>query len=315
MEKVDGLGVVVTRQLATEDKYRIRVDMLTKRAETALGRPATLLEVILCLAAEDDEYRPATIRQYYAALTMVVDEAVERGDLNALSERTHRDGLACRPRPRPKHAEPRTSAKKRKSFKKVELHRVCKFLLGRGKLEDRLLALLLIHGVFLGMRPSEYSDADLQGSLLVIHSRKATNGRSLGEYRELDLSDVPEGELSSLYRLIETFATASQGHLERLLDRLGARLRRACHRVGVVPFALYTMRHQAIANMKRAGKTAVEIAAAVGHGGLGTSGESYARRSAGWQNAATVRASQDIIAKAEKKVSPKAAQAPRPKIR
>ena len=36
----------------------------------------------------------------------------------------HRDALACRPRPRPKTVEPRTSAKKLKHVDKVLLHRV-----------------------------------------------------------------------------------------------------------------------------------------------------------------------------------------------
>lgn len=316
MEKVDGLGVVVTRQPATEDKYRIRVDMLTKQAETALGRPATLLEVILYLAAQDAEYRPATIRQYYAALTMVVDEAVGRGELNSLGEHAHREALECRPSPRPKHAEPRTSAKKRKSVEKAELHRVCTFLLARRKIEDMLLALILVHGVFLGLRPSEYSDADLQGSLLVIHSRKTTNGRGLVEFRELDLSDVSEAELASLHRLIEAFATASKGDLKRLIDRLGRRLRCACRRVGVEPFALYTTRHQLVANMKAAGKTVAEMAAVLGHGGLRTASEKYAGRSTGWKDVPTVKPTAEMVNKAEEKASPpQPPKPPKPKFR
>ncbi|SFV38803.1 hypothetical protein SAMN05216456_3625 [Devosia crocina] len=316
MEKVDGLGRAVTRQSTTEEEYRKRLDMLTRRAETSKGREATLLEVILCLGTQDDEYRPASIRKYYAALAWAVDKAVERGDLDDVSEHAHRQALASRPRPRPKTAEPRTSARKRKQVDKWELHRVGKFLLTRGTIEDKLLVLLLVHGVFLGLRPSEYSDADLQGSLLVVRTRKATNGRGLGEFRELDLSGISHQEQASIHRLIESFATASQGELARLLDRLGGRLRRACRRVGVEPFALYTTRHQAIANMKAAGKSAAEIAAAVGHGSLRTAGKAYARRSSGWKLEATVRASQDMVDRADEKASPplKLSEALRPKL-
>lgn len=304
MEKRDGLGAVVTRQLATEEEYGERLDMLTRRAEAYLGRQVTLLEVIIYLGVQHDVYRPSSIRKYFAALTWAVDEGVARGELDDLSESIHRDALACRPRPRPKTADPRTSAKKRKSFDRAELHRVCTHLLKRGKIEDKLLVLLLVHGVFLGLRPSEYSDADLQGSLLVIRTRKATNGRGLGEFRELDLSDISYAELASLHRLIEAFGTANQGELGHLLDRLGGRLRRACRRVGVEPFALYTTRHQAVANMKAAGRTIAEMAAVLGHGGVRTSGKSYAGRSHGWNDVPTVQATAEMVIKAQEKAAP-----------
>lgn len=316
MEKRDGLGAVVTRQLATEDEYGKRLDMLTRRAAAGLGRQVTLLEVIIYLGAQHGEYRPSSIRKYFAALTWAVDEAVARRELDDQSESIHRDALACRPRPRPKTAEPRTSAKKRKSVEKAELHRVCTFLLKRGKIEDMLLGLLLVHGVFLGLRPSEYSDADLQGSLLVVRTRKATNGRGLGEFRELDLSDVSEAELASLHRLIEAFGTASRGELEHLLDRLGGRLRRACRRIGVAPFALYTTRHQVVANMKAASRTIAEMAAVLGHGGLRTSGKSYAGRSNGWKEVPTVQATTEMVIKAlEKAFAPRVSQEPKQKFR
>ena len=240
---------------------------------------------------------------YYAALTFAVDEAVALGELDMANGLAHRDALASRPRPRPDDAERRTSARKRKNVTKMELYLVCTFLLQRGKADDKLLVLLLVHGVFLGLRPSEYSDADLQNSLLVMHTRKATNGRGLGEFRELDLSDISSGELASIHRLITDFAAASRDELARLLDMLGARLRRACLRVGIEPIALYTTRHQAIANMKSAGRSAVEIAAAVGHSSPRKAGRSYARRSSGWKQAPTARATQDMIAKAEQKLS------------
>jgi hypothetical protein len=316
MEKIDGLGLVVTRQVATEEEYRKRVDMLTRRAEAYLGRQVTLLDVIVCLGGQHEEFKPASIRQYYSALTWAVDEAAARGELGYASEFAYRDALACRPRPRPKKAEPRTSAKKRKDFDKVELHRVCSFLRERGKVEDKLLFLLLVHNLFLGMRPSEYSDADLQGTLLVIRTRKATNGRGLGDYRELDLSNLSEGEIASIHRLVADFGAASQGEQGRLLDRLGARLRRACRRLGIAPIALYTTRHQAIATMKAADKSIAEIAAILGHRGLRTAGKNYAGRRAGWKDVPTVRASQDMITKAEEKALPKKPAKPlKPKFR
>lgn len=304
METIDGLGQVVTKLEQTLEEYRERVSTLTRQASGQLGHQASLLETINFLAHRHDEYKPASLRKFFAALTLAVDEAVARGEFAGHQERAHRDALATRPRPRPSGAEPRTSARKRKQFSKADLHAVCTFLLKRGKPDDKLLVLLLVHGVFLGLRPSEYSDADMQGCMLVIRSRKVTNGRGLGEFRELDLSDILEAEIDSIHRLIADFATAGQGELELLLDRLGSRLRRACKRLGIKSIALYTTRHQAIANMKKAGKTAREIAAAVGHKSLLTANKSYAPRSSGWTSAPTARATQDMIAKIEQTAPP-----------
>lgn len=312
MNRVDGFTRVVTRQDGTVEEYRERIEMLTRQASDALGHEASLLETITYLGQRHGEYKPASLRKYFAALTLEVDEAVARGGVSAHQEAVYRYALATRPRPRSNDAEPRTSARKRKGVSKQDLHAVCRFLLMRGKTDDKLLVLLLVHGVFLGLRPSEYSDADMQGSLLVIRSRKITNGRGLGAFRELDLSDISAVEIASIHRLIADFATASQGELELLLDRLGSRLRRACQRLDIKNIALYTTRHQAIANMKAAGKSAAEIAAAVGHGSLYTAGKSYAPRSSGWRQVPTARATQDMIAKIEQKAPIKPLQ---PKIR
>ena len=139
----------------------------------------------------------------------------------------------------------------------------------------------------------------MQGELLVVHSRKTTNGRELAEFRELDLAGISPEEALSTDRLIEDFAAAAQGELGKLLDRLGARLRRACRRLGIQPFALYTARHQAIANLKAAGKSAVEIPAIAGHRSLLTQDKDYAPCRSGWKRAATIRAAPEMEAKLE----------------
>jgi integrase len=181
----------------------------------------------------------------------------------------------------------------------------------RGKPDDLLLVRLLVHGVLLALRPSEYADAALQGQLLIVHSRKTTNNRGLAEFRELDLAGISADEASSIDRLIEDFAKASQGELSKLLDRLCARLRRACRRLGIQPFALYTARHQAIANLKAACKSAVEIAAIAGHRSVLTQDKSYASRRSGWKHVPTIRATPQMEARLEPKAAPYVLTAPK----
>ncbi|MVS97902.1 hypothetical protein [Devosia marina] len=269
------------------------------------------MEAISYLGGRHNEYRPASIRKYYAALAVAVDEALATGAILPKQEAAYRDALKDRPRPRARSAESRTSAKKRKSVSMTEVRTVCRYLWTRGKPDDKLLVRLIKHGVFLGLRPSEYSDADRQGDLLVVRTRKTTNGRGLCAFRELDLVDIAPGEAASLDQLIVDFARASSGDLERLIDRLGARLRRACHHVGLAPFALYTTRHQAIANLKAAGKSAAEIAAVAGHKSLYTAGKAYAGRRSGWKAVPTAKATSAMLAKFEVQPTPQRPWSPK----
>lgn len=178
----------------------------------------------------------------FAALTWAVDDAVDRSVLSVEITDQCREALAKRPQPRPKDAEKRTSARKRKSVAPQELHAVCMFLRERKKADDLLLLLLLINGIVVALRPSEYSDASVQGDLLVVRSRKTTNGRGLGTFRELDLAGLPDGQMETLRRLIDEFGAAAAGDVDRLIDRLGGRLRRVCASLKIAPFALYTAR-------------------------------------------------------------------------
>ncbi|WP_143154494.1 hypothetical protein [Devosia limi] len=303
----------MTQQESTVSEYADRVAMLMRRADEALGRQATLLEAINYLGDLHDEYKPASLRKYFAALTWAVDAAVDLGQLGIEQEAVHRAALSCRPRPRPADAPTRTSAKKRKNVTKDDLGKVCTFLWQRGKLDDRLLVRLLVHGILLVLRPSEYSDAAIEGDLLTVRSRKTTNQRGLGDFRELDLAGISEDETASIEQLIADFATASQEQLDLLIDRLGHRLRRACIRLGIEPCALYTTRHQGIANLKAAGKSAPEIAAIAGHRSTRTANRSYAPRSSGWKHAATIGATVDMIDKVNARATP--LQPASPKIR
>lgn len=163
--------------------------------------------------------------------------------------------LADRPTPRRPEAERRTSAKKRKSLKPLELRAVCEKLPKRARGEDTLLLKLLANNVTFGLRPREYEGALVGEIYLVVQNAKATNGRALSATRELALERLSEGQLKSLQGLIEDMEAAAAGDVVALIDRLGARLRRVCKSLKIVPFSLYTTRHQAIANKRRRHRT------------------------------------------------------------
>lgn len=293
-DRVDGLGVVVTREPSTDRLYGKRVATLTRRATEELGHPAALFDTIECFCLAHEEFKAATIRHYAAALALAIDLAEERGGIDESQAAACRQRLADRPTPRRPEAERRTSAKKRKSLKPSELRAVCEKLRRRARGEDTLLLKLLANNVTFGLRPREYEGALVGEIYLVVQNAKATNGRALSATRELALEGLSKGQLKSLRCLIDDMEAAAAGDVVALIDRLGARLRRVCKSLKIVPFSLYTTRHQAIAN-KKATSSDVEVAAFAGHAAVHTARKHYAPRGAAWKIDKTASPSPEMV--------------------
>ncbi|WP_404406818.1 hypothetical protein [Pelagibacterium halotolerans] len=308
---VDGLGVVVTREETTVALYRKRLKTLQKRAARQFGRTPTLFDTIECFALSHEAFAPATIRQYAAALAWAIEEALERGGLDDEGAAACRERLAQRPAPRSRRAPPRTSARKRKAIGRPELHTVCTALRQRGRPGDVLLLRLLVNGITFGLRPCEFGKSDIQSQLLIVWNAKATNGRALSETREFDLEGLADGQVDSLRTLIADLEVAARGDIPRLIDRLGARLRRICKRLGVAPFSLYAVRHQAIANAKASG-SAEEVAAFAGHASVHTARKFYAPKGKAWAISKTAKPTPDMVARV--RVPCAAGEVPRLKI-
>lgn len=291
---VDGLGLEVTREASTEVLYRKRVATLTLRASASLGRAVTLCEIVDCFCSTHEEFSPATIRNYAAALHFAIGEAEGRGEIGADNAATCRVRLVQRPRPRPRSAETRTSARKAKSVAPQVLHAVCQKLRHRGRQDDRLLVHLLVQNITFGLRPCEYEGARIEELYLVVRSAKATNGRAVSPTRELGLEDLGDHQLQSLNALIANVERAANGDVAALIDRLGARLRRACKSLKVPVFSLYTTRHQAIAN-KKSTSSAEVVAAFAGHVSTYTAVKHYAPKGKAWKIDKTAKPSPRMV--------------------
>jgi len=292
--RVDGLGLEVTREVSTEVLYRKRVATLTLRASAPLGRVAKLCEIVDCFCSAHEEFSPATIRNYAASLHFAVGEAEGDGEISADDAAACRARLTLRPRPRPRSAEKRTSAKKAKSVQPQVLHAVCQKLRRRGRQDDRLLVHLLVQNITFGLRPCEYEGARIEELYLVVRSAKATNGRAPSETRELGLEDLGEHQLQSVKTLIADVERAANGNVAALIDRLGARVRRACKSLKVPVFSLYTTRHQAIAT-KKSTSSAEEVAAFAGHVSTYTAVKHYAPKGKAWKIDKTAKPSPRMV--------------------
>lgn len=146
---------------------------------------------------------------------------------------------------------------------------------------DRLLALWLTSAVLTGLRPSEWKDATLSGTILRVKNGKNTNGRANGDYRHLDLSSVPAENFRALKAFIillskqdyETTYQACRGRLRMVSKQIWPRRKS-------LP-SLYSARHQFRADASANDYSLSEVAALLGHGSNETAMSHYGRKAVG----------------------------------
>jgi hypothetical protein len=275
------------RSAKTDCEYAGRAQQLLSRARDKFPTAPDSLSAFTMLCSEPDwKLRPSSTRSYKAAMVAKIEQDVEAGLLepeSALEEIVKISGLLAKRRGRP---EARTSAKKCIDFTEDEFLLIIDDL--RLRSSDRLdtaLRLFMEVSARLGLRQSEFKRAVLTGRTLVIMNGKHSNGRAPGRTRSISLERMPERLLRATEHLLKEIKllVARYGSVERLCGILSERLARVCKRLGFVRFCLYSCRHLAIATWKRAGFSAVEIAALAGHISTATAWRHYAGAKHGWR--------------------------------
>ena len=133
---------------------------------------------------------------------------------------------------------------------------------------DTVLSMLVKVSPYVGLRPCEWLHATIVGQNLNVLNAKCGNGRALGQMRVIGLSWLPLKIItlvSHLIRQVQLLFAEVGSNWRKILGRLGERLARVCARIGIRRWSLYTTRHVAIANWKRASLSDAEIAALAGH--------------------------------------------------
>lgn len=190
--------------------------------------------------------------------------------------------------------EKRTSARKEKRFPKRDLERVIAYLdhVSRAKragdLRDWLIA-----GVNTGLRPIEWRATALEETgtgdskriWLHVLNAKATNGRGNGLARTIELTDYTPETLRAIRRMSERgLSWFERGEFDEIKGHVSQLLYHVCKKI--FPdrkhlYALYSCRHQFIANMKSL-YPLEEVSALVGHGTDVTTAERYGLRRNSW---------------------------------
>lgn len=269
---------IVSKTPGTKAAYQARANnllVMAKREEAAVEGLADLID---WFGAQHNRWAPATIRQYRAALLYGLEMTVtDTIDTTMLAEHL-RVGPAAR-----ETGPKQTSARKRKSLKREEFTALGDCLQESGHPDDILILGFVAFGAALFLRPIEYLDARIEGSMLVVRNAKATNGRANGSQRERDLTGMETKAIVSLGAFLKRLGEARReaGDWTRLRDRLAARLARVCKKLKIPRVSFYTLRHVGMSTAK-SWMTPLEVAAAAGHGSVRTATSHYAKRRTGW---------------------------------
>lgn len=201
-----------------------------------------------------------------------------------------------------KRKDLQTSANKKKTIKAAHLLKLRDFLKSHAieMKNTKPLHAIIEATLIAGLRPTEWTTAkitqdmteisaltrgvlDYDGGFpaLIVKNAKATNGRSFGTFRGLDLSGI-DGKGLIFIKLAIAYCSGEDDPDFSWKDRYNT-LRVSLynmirfHLPSLKGVSLYTFRHQCIANLKQK-YTPVEVALIVGHLNDTTASEHYARK-------------------------------------
>ncbi|OZB97530.1 hypothetical protein BBP29_16935 [Alteromonas macleodii] len=301
-----------TKADSTIQDYQSRVATLTKRCGLEINDENYYKKLVEQLLSEKSQISTSTWRKKKAALVWYL----EKNNVQHLADSLlaiSSEGAIKKPN--------KTSACKKKHLTKKEEDTIRQELETLHDVGDFWgLQLLPITELILttGLRPIEMKAAKLyinqqelhseiqehlghySGSypVLKIRNAKNTNGRSFGEFRFVDLSEVSQRSILAIRlallhvnkaRTTENDSVSFEDYYEvlrkafsRLVNRLFSDKRKK--------ISLYTYRHQCIANLKSAKTPLSHIAAIVGHGNDLTASEHYGKGRFGRGDAGLVKA-------------------------
>ena len=277
---------VVSKTRQTQAHYMQTAERLARRfmEETGWNMLAAPAEVPAWLMARAHTWKPATWRLNRAALVYWLEQH-EAGALAAQVRALRRpEGVRWQ-------GERRTSARKMKRVPDKDYRALHKYLTkeaAQGQKDAALTLLWLATGIWMGLRPSEWRHAVYaehnDRRLFVVRNAKATNGRSHGRARTLVVDALTDEQIGQARWLADYLGAMSDIEYERCYARCRNCLlaaNKALWPKRKQRITLYSARHQYAANLKKAGATQAEVAAAMGHASTETATEHYGRRVSG----------------------------------
>lgn len=293
-----------TKTPETKTKYLERVKQLINRykKESEYHHDIDYIDMIEWLIILVTTKKPSTKRQYYNAMRFYFEVNGLYAEIEYLN--TTEKFSSYNDWVKKNHKTPKsTSSKKRKSVSRVELKKLKETHRPKNYWE-RVAMTKFLATILTGLRPCEWETAklirihrsnikdlpDIALPILRVKNAKHTNGRSHGEYRHLSLAEFPPPYIDTIKRCIDNVRLRNyqnwkqeisySEYQEKCSDAFSRIYRRAYPRRKTT-IALYSARHQFIADCKFSGMSLFDIAALAGHGSNETATEHYGRKRSG----------------------------------
>ncbi len=292
LQGTDKAGVIRTRDPKTEQDYRKRYAGMERTLARKRQEPhVDVGDVIDDLCARAPKLAPRSYYLYRAAIFQILrdkflSKEISMEKVKALAERLRR------PIERTNSAEGERKTQRRgrrQHLGAATCSTLATILRAHPSGTAQNLSEMLQYGPEIGVRPSEFFGAQLNGRTLIVRAAKVSpqNGRGLRAERPLELQDFSDLDIEAIGDLVQRLnreLDAVGGDRSKLVRRYGALTRRVRK---LLPSArrvtLKTMRHQAKANWARAGYSREEISAMLGHQVTDTADKHYGLRNRGWR--------------------------------
>lgn len=179
-----------------------------------------------------------------------------------------------------------TSAKKKKHFNDGDLELIINTLSESKAQSAKVLRNWLYINILVGLRPIEwktvrFKSIDRAPHLIVLNAKR-TNNRSHGEFRQISLSNLTEHQLKLTKGLVGYFNKVNElEKFEHTYEDCRKLLQRVCKKIWPSrskQISLYTTRHQFSADLKKNGKSLVDIAYLMGHISTDTATAHYGKK-------------------------------------
>lgn len=189
----------------------------------------------------------------------------------------------------------RTSSMKEKRFPKKDFDKTVAYLknVSKSKMAP-LLVDWMIATIHTGLRPIEWRATSIEQfedsrgrswTWLYVLNAKTTNERGNGLVRTLDLSSLPDEVIECIKRMSERgLRWLEDGRYDTMKSQIGQLLYTVAEKIfsgKIKHYALYSCRHQFIANMKSL-MSPEEVSALSGHAVTKTAISSYGKKSSSW---------------------------------
>lgn len=292
----------------TAARYQRIVVNLRKQAAyklRCLPQDVSVTDLCRYLIDRHRDLSASTWRSYRAAIYHVYGYGMDKDKIKILAQIPGGGKKA--------HLPAYGARQKMKSFPDVMLNSVLNYLSSRQTKMGNALWLWLTVGIETGLRPFEWFDAsliDIDGRpFLRVKNAKNTNGRANGDYRHLNLEDMPPSDrqfIQAQLQVVQAIKLSVQNDPEQGQKKFNSYYSSCRRRLNVVVRrlwpdrdkypSLYSLRHQFIANAKAEGFSLEEIAAMCGQASAETSAIHYGRKQNGRQGVINVKPRQQEVA-------------------